>query len=158
MVNLFQNFFLAFKGPLSFYKNIKIKEGYIILQKVEEIQKEFKLEIDKIVKGKNESEEQKSATNNIKTPYESREKVIKLYDDYSTIVSETKCKSKYGEGLKILTPEQMLQRLPIDIAQVKAGNASEILLNEIRQIIYSLYQAKETNKNVCNKTINSIKV
>ena len=71
MVNLFRKFFLAFKGPLSFYKNIKIKEGYITLQKVEEIQKEFKSEIDKIVKGKNESEEQKSATNNIKTPYES---------------------------------------------------------------------------------------
>ena len=81
-----------------------------------------------------------------------------MYDDYSRIVSEAKYKSKYGEGLKILTPEQMLQRLPIDIAQVKAGNTSENLLNEIRQIIYSLYQAKEITKNVCNKTINSIKV
>ena len=45
--------------------------------------------------------------------------------------------------LKILTPKQMLQRLPIALAQVKAGNNSENLLNEIRQIIYSLYQAKE---------------
>ena len=81
-----------------------------------------------------------------------------MYDDYSRTVSEAKYKSKYGEGLKILTPEQMLQRLPIDIAQVNAGNTSENLLNEIRQIIYSLYQAKEITKNVCNKTINSIKV
>ena len=44
-----------------------------------------------------------------------------------------------GTGLKILTPKQMLQRLPITLAQVKAGNNSENLLNEIRQIVYSLY-------------------
>ena len=48
-----------------------------------------------------------------------------------------------GKGLKILTPKQMLQRLPIPIAQVKAGNNSENLLNEIRPIVYSLYQSKE---------------
>ena len=47
-----------------------------------------------------------------------------------------------GKGLKILIPKQMLQRLPIAVAQVKAGNSSENLLNEIRQIICSLYQAK----------------
>ena len=44
--------------------------------------------------------------------------------------------------MKILNPKQMLQRLPIDLAQVNAGNTSENLLNEIRQIIYSLYRAK----------------
>ena len=48
-----------------------------------------------------------------------------------------------GKGLKILTPKQMLQRLPIALAQVKAGNNSESLLNEIRQIVYSLYQSKK---------------
>ena len=53
--------------------------------------------------------------------YESRENVMKLFDDYSRIVSKykTKYKTKYGEGLKIPTPEQMLQRLPIALAQVK---------------------------------------
>ena len=51
--------------------------------------------------------------------------------------------------LKILTPKQMLQRLPIALVQVKAGNTSENLLNEIRQTIYSLYQTKEiTKKNI----------
>ena len=45
-------------------------------------------------------------------------------------------------NLKILTPKQMLQRLPTALAQVKAGNTSENLLNEIRQIIYSLYRTK----------------
>ena len=48
--------------------------------------------------------------------------------------------------LKILTPKQILQTLPIALAQVKAGNTSKNLLNEIRQIIYSLYQAKEVTK------------
>ena len=51
-----------------------------------------------------------------------------------------------GTGLKILTPKQLLQRLPIALAQVKAGNNSESLLNEIRQIVYSLYQSKEITK------------
>ena len=45
-----------------------------------------------------------------------------------------------GTGLKILTPKQMIQRLPIALAQVKDGNNSEGLLNEIRQMVYSLYQ------------------
>ena len=52
----------------------------------------------------------------------------------------------------------MLQRLPIALTQVKAGNTFENLLNEIRQIIYSLYRVKEITKKVYNSTINSIKV
>ena len=55
------------------------------------------------------------------------------------------------------TPKQMLQRLPTALAQVKAGSTSENLLNEIRQIRYSLYQAKEITKKVCNNIMNSIK-
>ena len=58
--------------------------------------------------------------------------------------------------LKILTPKQILQRLPIALAQVKAGNDSENLLNEIRQIIYSLYQSKEITKKVYNNLIKSL--
>ena len=50
----------------------------------------------------------------------------------------------------------MLQRLPIALAQVKAGNNSESLLNEIRQIVYSLYQSKQITKKVCNNIIKSI--
>ena len=66
--------------------------------------------------------------------------------------------SQKGERLKILTPNQMLKRLPIALPQVKAGNNSESLLNEIKQIVYSLYRSKEITKNVCNNIINSIKV
>ena len=55
------------------------------------------------------------------------------------MMSEAKNKATKGTGLKILTPKQMLQRLPISPAQVKAGNNSEKLLNEIRKNVYSLY-------------------
>ena len=65
-------------------------------------------------------------------------------------------KETKGKGLKILTPKQMLQRLPIALAQVKAGNNSESLLNEIRKIVYSLYQSNQINKKVCNSIIKSI--
>ena len=63
-----------------------------------------------------------------------------------------------GTGLKIFTPKQLLQRLPIALAQVKAGNNSESLLNEIRQIVYSLYQSKEITKKVYNNIIKSIQL
>ena len=63
-----------------------------------------------------------------------------------------------NEMLKILIPNQILKRLPIALAQVKAGNNSESSLNEIRQIVYSLYRSKEITKKVCNNIINSIKV
>ena len=61
-----------------------------------------------------------------------------------------------GKGLKILTPKQLVQRLPIALVQVKVGNNSESLLNEIRQIVYSLYQSKEITKKVYNNIIKSM--
>ena len=66
------------------------------------------------------------------------------------MLSEAKYKATHGEGLKILTPKQMLQRLPVALAQVKAVNTSENLLNKICQIIYSLCQAKEVYNNIMN--------
>ena len=67
-------------------------------------------------------------------------------------------KQKYEEGLKILSSKQILQRLPIAPAQVKAGKASKNLLNKIRQIIYSLFREKGSTKKVYNNIINSIKL
>ena len=84
--------------------------------------------------------------------YKARNEAIKFYDDYSLMMSEAKSKAQKndtkGTGIKILIPKQMLQILSIALAQVKAGNNSENLLNEIRQIIYSLYQSKEITKKV----------
>ena len=66
--------------------------------------------------------------------------------NYDSKHSKTK-----GTGLKILTPKQMLQRLPISLAQVKAGNNSESVLNEISQKVYSLYQSKQIIKKSIQK-------
>ena len=74
------------------------------------------------------------------------------------MVSYTKCKSIYGEGLKIVTSKQIIQRLPKALVQAKAGHTSENLLNKIRQIIYSLYRAKEITKKVYNNIMSSIKL
>ena len=59
-------------------------------------------------------------------------------------------------GLKILTPNQMLSRLPMALAQLKAGNNSERLKNEIRQLLHSLYRSKNMTKQVSNNFINYI--
>ena len=78
------------------------------------------------------------------------------------MVLDASCKSKQnktrGKGLKMLTPKEMLQRLPIALAQVKAGNNSESLLNKIRQIVYSLYQSKQITKKVYNNLIKFVNI
>ena len=83
--------------------------------------------------------------------YKAWNNVIEFFDDYSPMVSEAKLESAKGTGLKILTHKQMLQRLRIALTQVEIDNNSKNLLNEIRQIIYSLYQSKEISKKVCKK-------
>ena len=92
----------------------------------------------------------KEVINNLNKFYHFREEVINFFKDYSKMVLDAAHKAKQNEtngtGLKILTPKQMLQRLPIALAQIKAGNNSENLLNEIRQIVYSLYQIKQFTK------------
>ena len=88
--------------------------------------------------------------------HKARNEAIKFYDNYSSMMSEGKYRATKGTGLKILTPKQILQRLPIALVQVKAGNNSESLLNKIRQIVYSLYQSKQITKKVYNSIIKSI--
>ena len=61
-----------------------------------------------------------------------------------------------GEGLKILTPDQMIQRLPITLEQLKAGITLHSLLNKIRKTVYSLYRSKEVTKNIYNDIIKPI--
>ena len=104
--------------------------------------------------------EQKEVIDNLEDFYKYREEVINFFNDYVEMLSDANYNAKQnetkGKGLKILTPKQMLQRLPIALAQVKAGNNSENLLNEIRQIIYSLYQSKEITKKVYNNLMKSL--
>ena len=70
------------------------------------------------------------------------------------IVKVSNCKFSDHSNLKTLSPKQVLQRLPITLAQTKAGNTFEKLLNKIRQAIYFLYRAKENTKKVCNNITN----
>ena len=139
----------------------------------------FTSNLNEISRGKYKSYGQKSALENTKLLYESREAVTKLFNDYSSIVSEAKYKTIHGKGrhsdlarvpkvsnhkafdymrLRILIPKQMIQRLQIALAQVKAGNTSENLLNEIKQIIYSLSRAKEITKKVYKNIMNPTKL
>ena len=85
--------------------------------------------------------------------FNGRNSAIKFIEDYGSMIPEAKRLAKEeqeGKGLKILTPRQMVKRLPIALAQVKAGNNSDSLLNEIIQIVYSLYRSKEITKTVYN--------
>ena len=71
----------------------------------------------------------------MKKKVEQPEKILKLVKE---IIDFNK-QNKIGKGLEILTPDQMLSRLPVTLAQLKAGNNSEKLKNQIRQLLYSLY-------------------
>ena len=94
------------------------------------------------------------------TNYMSKEeKELQNIDKLIDIVEEIlkfKEKNQHGGGLKILTPNQMLSRLPISLAQLKAGNNSEKLKNEIRQLLYSLYRSKKLTKQIYKSLIDTI--
>ena len=136
-----------------------IKNNQIKFSEAKNKQNEFLNKLSNIKIGK-KTLEQKEVINNLEKFYNSREEVINFFRDYIEMLSDANYNAKQnetkGKGLKILTPKQMLQRLPIALAQVKAGNNSESLLNEIRQIVYSLYQSKGITKKVYNKIIKSI--
>ena len=65
-------------------------------------------------------------------------------------------RNQQGKGLKILTSDQMLSRLPITLAQLKAGNNSQKLKNEIRQLLYSLYRSKKLTKQLYKSLVDII--
>ena len=144
--------------PLTFLKNIK--KGKISMGKAIEQQYNFRKYLNLIRIG-NKNDNQKRTLANINVFYNARDNAIQFIRDYGGMILEAKEQAlieQYGKGIKILTPNQMLKRLPIALAQVKACNNSESLLNEIRQIVYSLYRSKEITKKVYNNIINSIKV
>ena len=80
----------------------------------------------------------------------------KILEIAEEILKFNKRNQQKGQGLKIPTSNQMLRRLPITLAQLKAGNNSEKLKNEIRQLLYSLYRSKNMNKQVYNNLIKYI--
>ena len=83
---------------------------------------------------------------------EENEKIIDIVER----IFELNSKNQLGLGLNILTPNQMLSRLPISLAQLNAGNNFEKLKNEIRQLLYSLYRSKKLTKNVYKSLVDII--
>ena len=111
-----------------------------------------------IIRIGNKNDNQKRTLANINMFYNARDNAIGFIRDYAGMILEAKKQAREQEGTGLKIPNQMLKRLPIALAQVKAGNNSESLLIEIRQIVYSLYRSKEITKKVYNNIINSIKV
>ena len=149
--------FDSLDDPLTLLNNIK--KGEISMKKAIE-QQHMSFKYLNIIRIGNKIDNQKRTLANINMFFNARDNAIKFIQDYGGMILEAKkqAKEQEGTGLKILTPNQMLKRLPIALAQVKAGNNSESLLNEIRQIVFSLYRSKEITKKVYNNIINSIKV
>ena len=83
---------------------------------------------------------------------EEPDKIVKIVEE---IIKFNKQKQE-EQGIKIPTPNQMLSRSPISLAQLKTGNNSEKLKNEIRQLLYSLYRSKNMTKQVYNNLIKPI--
>ena len=87
-----------------------------------------------------------------KTKIEQPNKILKIVEE----ILEFNKQNQSGKGLKILTPNQMLSRLPIFLAQLKAGNNSQKLKNEIRQLLYSLYRSKKLTKQLYKSLVDII--
>ena len=83
---------------------------------------------------------------------ENPDKIVEIVE----VILKFNKQNQQRKGFKILTPQQMLSRLPITLAQLKAGNNSDKLKNEIRQLLYSLYRSKNMTKQVYNNLINYI--
>ena len=136
-----------------------IKNSQIKLSEARNKQKEFLIKLNEVKIGKKNTE-QKEVIKNLNKFYSSREEVINLFRDFTEMLSDANYSAKQNETkgtkLKILTPKQMLQILAIALAQVKVGNNSENLLTEMRQIIYSLYQAKKITKKLYKNLMKSL--
>ena len=130
---LFKNHF-KFQRPSDMYKNLyeinDRKENNKLVNVIRSGLKDLKKEIKEMSKEERE----------IETP----DKIVEIVKE---ILNFNKQNQK-GYGLKILTPNQMLSILPISSAQLKAGNNSEKLKNEIRQLLYSLHRSKKLTKEI----------
>ena len=89
----------------------------------------------------------KNETKNMDEKEKETEKPNEIIDVVEKILEFNK-HNQLGQGLKILTPDQMLSKLPITLAQLKAGNNSEKLKNEIRKLFHSLYRSKKFTQTI----------
>ena len=138
--NLFKEYF-EYSSPSNMYKNLNTTTD---INKTKEYKIEDKL-ANSMINIKNDP------ANNAKK-IRNKNNMVKIVE----LILEFNKLNQLEKGLKILTPNQMLSRLPISLAQLKAGNNSEKLKNEIRQILYSLYRSKKLTKNVYKSLVNII--
>ena len=140
---LFKKYFTDYRSPSDMYKKLRETEGE---------RNEDQVYLVKEVLNKMK-ETIKNVPENNTFVIEENEKVINFVEN---ILYFNQLEQQKGEGLKILTPNQMLSRLPISLAQLKAGNNSEKLKNEIRQLLYSLYRSKKLTKQLYKSLIDII--
>ena len=137
-----------------FNKHFRFKTPFTLLKKIYQTNdREEKNKLVSIINSglKDLKEEAKEMTK--------LDKIIKDPDLIENIVKKilkVNEKNQQGQGIKILTPNQMLNRLPIALAQLQAGNNSNKLKNEIRQLLYSLYRSKNITEQVYKSLIGTI--
>ena len=139
---MFKEYFTIYQSPSDMYKKLCKTEG-----------KKNKDQVYLIKEMLNTMKEAiKNVSENKKLEIEENEKIINFVERilYFNHLDQS------GKGLKILTPNQMFSRLPITLAQLKAGNNSEKLKNEIRQLLYSLYRSKKLVKQLYKSLIDII--
>ena len=149
----FDNLLYHYKGStkdkdFSMYNDTKKQRTKdISLRRAEENQTDFESNLSGIKIGGKKNSAQEKVTKNVERFRDSRQAVINFYKDYSSMVINAAYDAKQeGTGLETLTPKQMLQRLPITLAQIKAGNNSESLLSGIRQIVTICINQKKLPK------------
>ena len=139
---MFKAYFIDYQSPSSMYKELsktKYTETEVRVDLIKEVLNKMKKVIENVPKDD-------------VLKIEENEKIIDIVER----ILELNKKTQSGQGLKILTPNQMLSRLPITLAQLKAGNNSEKLKNEIRQLLYSLYRSKKLTKQLYKSLIDII--
>ena len=136
---LFQKYFTNYPSPSDMYKKLRETEGKRNEDQVYAIKKVLN-KMKKLIENVPEDR---------KLKIEENQKII-------DIVERILYFNQSGECLKVLTLNQMLSRLPISLAQLKSGNNSEKLKNEIRQLLYSLYQSKKLTKQLYKSLIDII--
>ena len=138
---MFQYYFSKYQNPSDIYKKLQETKGKRNEDQI------FSIILDKI---KNKI---KNVPENKVSIIEGNEKIINIVE---LILYFNQLEQQKEEGLKILTPSQMLSRLPITLAQLKPGNNSEKIKNKIRQLLYSLHRSKNLTKQLYKSLIEII--
>ena len=144
----------------SFLKDLgnAILDGHKFKRKYNNIARDVEAIVNKPIITRNQEKiaEIMSLSKEIPKPKSDEQSNTKDVPELESEESVAERRNQQGQGLKILTPDQMLSRLPITLAQLKAGNNLQKLINEIRQLLYSLYRSKTLTKTIYNHLINAI--